>query len=105
MLLEAVGKPLKYRLSTGEEILFQPGIPVEIPDASANTLLKQAGERVRVIRPAIQTGDTITWLRNGCHQDGIVDFVHTDNTGQAWAFVTLPIGEWAAVNMKFARTR
>ena len=52
MQLEATGKPLKYRLRTGEELLFQPGCPVDVPDESARELLKQAGDRVRVVSPA-----------------------------------------------------
>ena len=49
MQLEATGKPLKYRLCTGEELLFQRGCPVDVPDKSARALLKQAGDRVRIV--------------------------------------------------------
>ena len=52
MQLEATGKPLKYRLRSGKEILFQPGCPVDVPDESARELLKKAGDRVRVVSPA-----------------------------------------------------
>ena len=51
MQVEAVGKPLKYRLRTGEELLFRPGCPVDLPDESARALLKKAGTRVRVVPP------------------------------------------------------
>lgn len=105
MLLEAIGKPLRYKLRSGEEVRLEPGYPVELPDKSARSLLKQAGERVRVVTapvPTIQPGDTITWLRGGKSQEGKVDFLHTDDTGTLWAFVDLPGGQWAAVNMQFA---
>jgi hypothetical protein len=45
-------------------------------------------------------GGKITWKRAGQTQQGLVDFIHVDDTGTRWAFVT--IGEsWAAVNLKF----
>ena len=52
MQLEATGKPLKYRLRSGKEILLQPGCPVEVPDDSARSLITKAGDRVRVVSPA-----------------------------------------------------
>ena len=57
-----------------------------------------------VLDPAatIQPGNTLTWLRGGKPQEGKVDFFHVDDTGTLWAFVNLPEGQWAAVNMKFA---
>ena len=70
MQLEAVGRPLKYRLRTGEEIILKPGVPVELRDESARILLKQAGDRVRVvdssvvIEPAHPNARPIYWERN-----------------------------------------
>ena len=51
--------------------------------------------------PTIAAGSTIQWTRgDGSVQTGIMDFIHTDETGTRWAFVT--IGKtWAAVNVKF----
>lgn len=51
---------------------------------------------------ALQSGDRIEWQRADdlTQQTGEVDFIHVDDTGTRWAFVS--IGEsWAAVNMKF----
>ena len=49
--------------------------------------------------PPIQAGAQIQWHRAGQVQQGLVDFIHIDDIGTRWAFVT--IGEsWAAVNMK-----
>jgi len=60
MLIEAVERRIRYRLQTGEEIILQPGIPVEVPDQAANQLLQKAGAQVRIARltptPPIQTG-------------------------------------------------
>ena len=66
MQLEAVGKPLKYRLRTGEELLLQPGCPVEVPDESALSLMSKAGNRVRVVALANRsngdlTGHIVNW--------------------------------------------
>ena len=66
MQLEAMGKPLKYRLRTGEELLLQPGCPVEVPDESARSLINKAGNRVRVVVLANRangdlTGRVVTW--------------------------------------------
>jgi hypothetical protein len=52
--------------------------------------------------PTIQPGDRITWDRAGSVQTGLVDFVHVDVDGTAWAFVTLR-ETWAAVNCKFVK--
>ena len=52
----------------------------------------------------IQPGSSITWQRaDRTIQHGVVDFLHVDMDGTTWAFVTLPDGIWAAVNLKFAR--
>jgi hypothetical protein len=53
------------------------------------------------IRP-VQPGDRITWTRGDLTvQQGIVDVVHRDTDGQAWAFCTVPGGSWTAVNTKY----
>ena len=52
---------------------------------------------------ALQAGDLIEWDRAGTMQTGIVDSLYTDETTTRWAFVTLPDGTWAAVNLKFAK--
>lgn len=64
----------------------------------ASTQQKALG-RVSTVHP----GDRITWTRaDGTTQTGLVDFVHVELDGIAWAFVA--IGEsWAAVNMKFVK--
>jgi len=65
---------------------------------------KEAGMQQQALDPirSVQPGDRIEWTRAGQAQQGLVDFVHVDDTGTTWAFVT--IGEtWAAVNMKFAQ--
>jgi hypothetical protein len=50
--------------------------------------------------PPVQAGAQIQWQRAGQVQQGLVDFIHVDDTGTRWAFVT--IGEsWTAVNLKF----
>lgn len=125
MLLEATGKPLRYKLRSGDEVLLEPGRPVDMPDGAARSLLKQAGERVRVVPyeavPVIQPGDTtdvtrmressstirpgslVTWSSARGQQTGLVDFLHTDETGTAWAFLTLLGGGWAAVNLRFIK--
>lgn len=61
MQLEAISKPLRYRLRTGEEILLRPGIPVELPDLAAQKLLAQAPDRVRLVPYAVEVGQTIQW--------------------------------------------
>ena len=49
----------------------------------------------------IQAGATITWTKAGVVQTGVVDFMHIDETGRPWSFVTLADGGWAAVNMRY----
>ena len=72
MQLEAIGRAIKFKLHSGVEILLEPGRPVELPDASARSLLKQAGAMVRivsdtpavVIEPASPTARLVYWERN-----------------------------------------
>ena len=50
----------------------------------------------------VQPGDLITWTRVDGTAIGLVEAVHVDVEGIAWAFVT--IGQsWAWVNLKFAK--
>jgi hypothetical protein len=105
MLLEAMNKPLKYRLKTGEEVTLRPGIPMDLPDQAATQLLKKAPDMVkRVDRVStIGPGSAISWQGADLTlRKGIVEFLHTDTAGQLWAFVTLPNVGWAAVNLKYA---
>lgn len=54
--------------------------------------------------PVIQPGALVTWTRgDGTRPEGFVDFIHTDDTGTRWAFVSLPGGRWAVVNVKFLK--
>lgn len=58
----------------------------------------QVGPPIRLI----QAGDVITWQRgDGSVHRASVDFIHVDETGTCWAFVTLGEG-WAAINGKYA---
>lgn len=51
----------------------------------------------------VNPGDRIKWQRAGTSQQGLVDFLHCDADGTMWAFCTVPGGNWAAVNVKFAK--
>jgi hypothetical protein len=49
--------------------------------------------------PTIAVGSLIQWQRADLTmQTGVVDYLHTDDVGVAWAFVTIGEG-WAAVNL------
>jgi hypothetical protein len=103
MLVEAIGKPMCYRWPEGE-VQLVPGKPVDLPEARALRLLEKAPGKVRLVQqPTIAPGRVIAWegpdLARRC---AIVDFLHTDSDGTRWAFVTLPDGAWAAVNLKYA---
>ena len=99
--IECVGPAFTYRWPGGE-VRLEPGKPIDLPDERAKRLLIKAAGKVRVIAPTISPGDQITWDRAGMAQAGVVDFIHVDDTGTRWAFVT--IGEtWAAVNLKFVK--
>ena len=126
MKLEAVGKPVKYRFRTGEEIVLKPGIPTEMPDTAAMKLLEQAGERVR-IAPASETHAAInerngllvepTTCRNpvyweGCEGDllgpGIVTHVAKESTFMGdqrfWLCVEYR-GSWRWIHESLLRSR
>lgn len=109
MQLEAIGQPIRYRLKTGEEVTLRPGVPLELPDLAASQLLQKAPDKVRRVEPlsTVQPGDLMTWQRANGLQSGpaMVDFLHSDQTGTVWAFVTLSDGSWAAVNLKYALTQ
>lgn len=60
---------------------------------------QQVGPPIRLIR----AGDVITWQRgDGSVHRASVDFIHVDETGTCWAFVTIGSG-WAAINLTVAR--
>lgn len=65
MLLEATGKPIKYCLRDGREIVLRPGAPVNLPEAPARKLLERAPGKVRAVRTdpilAVEPGSTVTW--------------------------------------------
>ena len=51
--------------------------------------------------PPLHPGSFVTWHRgDGSTQEGFVDFLHTDQNGKEWAFVSFG-KSWAAVNVKF----
>lgn len=62
MLIEATGKPIRFRLRDGQEVLLKPGVPVALPEASARCFLEKAGAKVRLTVltpiPPLQAG----WL-------------------------------------------
>jgi len=48
-------------------------------------------------------GDRIKWQRADLSiEQGVIDMIHTDDTGTRWAFVTVAEG-WAAVNVRFVK--
>jgi len=49
MQLEATGKPIKYRLKSGEEVTLRPGVPTELPGPAATQLLRKARDKVRLV--------------------------------------------------------
>ena len=64
MLLEAVGRPIRYRLADGREVRLVPGQPVDLPDLQADKLLAKAQGRVKLAPtglPRFQPGTWIEW--------------------------------------------
>ena len=63
MQLEATGKPIRYRLKTGEEFILRPGVPMELPDQAATQLLQKASAMVRrvdsALAPPLQAAEDI----------------------------------------------
>jgi hypothetical protein len=49
-----------------------------------------------------EAGSQITWDGRHGPNTGIIDTIHTDDTGASWGFVTLG-QSWAVVNLKFAK--
>ena len=48
MLIEAIQRPIQYRLLDGSNIRLAPGYPVDLPEEQARTLLTKAPDRVRL---------------------------------------------------------
>ena len=102
MQLEAIGKPLRYRLRDGQELTLRPGEPVDVPDHAALQLLRKAPTRVRV---TFAVGSIISWEgEDTSTRTGVVDFIHADADGLVWVFVTTKDG-WAAVNAKYVTVK
>lgn len=102
MIVECVGQAFTYRWPGGE-IHLEPGKPINLPDERAQRLIEKAPGKIRVIQPNFEPGSTIAWLRaDGSRQIGTIDFIHGDDAGTHWAFVSLE-NTWAAVNLKVAR--
>ena len=81
----------------------EPGKPIDLPDARLSGYSTKRQVR-SVCVSAIQPGAFVTWRRGDkTHPEAFVDFLHTDDTGIQWAFVSLPGGTWAAVNVKFLK--
>jgi|CXWL01.1.fsa_nt_gi hypothetical protein len=76
----------------------QPEQATQRESVKAGEMPKQSAP----IPPTLQAGDRITWQREGSPQNGEVDFLHVDETGQQWAFVTQG-SSWSVVNLKFAK--
>jgi len=94
--------PIRVRLG-GQPHDLQRGQRIELPDDKAQLLLERAPGKVRVVSSTIQPGSRVIWVRgNGSAQEGLVDFVHVDEMGTRWVFVTVAEG-WAAVNLKFVK--
>jgi hypothetical protein len=49
MQVEVIGKPIRYRFRSGEEIVLKPGVPTALPDAAVKQLLARAGDRVKIV--------------------------------------------------------
>lgn len=96
MRVEGVGPAFTYRWPGGE-VRLEPGKPIDLPDERARRLIEKAPGKVRVI-PTFEPGSTSAWVRaDGSRQIGTIDFIHADESGSRWAFVSIGDG-WAAVN-------
>lgn len=49
MLVEAIKHPIRYTMMDGTEVRLLPGVPVDLPEPQAKTLLTKAPDRVRAI--------------------------------------------------------
>ena len=56
MFLEAITRPIKYRLNDGRELVMEPGVPVEMPDLAGRRLLHKAVGKVREV---FQSSDVV----------------------------------------------
>lgn len=103
MWIECIGPGFTYRWPQGA-VHLTPGHPIELEDIRALKLIAKAPGRVRAVETplSIHSGDQIAWPRGGIEQFGLVEFIHVDDAGVAWAFVTEGTS-WAAVNLKYAR--
>lgn len=99
MTIECIGSSFTYTWPGGE-VRLEPGKPVDLPDERAKRLLTKAPGRVRVVPPSIEPGDSIRWTRSdGSEHHATIDFLHVDEGGITWAFVTVGSG-WCAVNCR-----
>ena len=102
MRLEAL-TAFTYRWPGGE-VHLEPGKPIDLLDDRAERLLSKAPGKVRMVTPTIAAGSLVSWTRgNGTRPEAFVDVIHTDDAGTRWAFVALPGGTWAVVNLKFVK--
>ncbi len=67
MLLEAVDRPIRYRLADGREFRFVPGQPTDLAEPYASKLLQRAPGKVRLCAPLRQARastkpTSIEWL-------------------------------------------
>lgn len=49
MLVEATETPITYKLKSGQIVVLQPGLPVELSDQAGQQLLRKAGDKVRLL--------------------------------------------------------
>jgi hypothetical protein len=61
MQIEAIERPIRYRLATGRELILRPGVPVEVPEQAARQLLQKAGGKVRAVFPPANVGNVVSW--------------------------------------------
>ena len=50
MLVEAIERPIRYHLLSGQQVRLTPGCPVDLPEEQARMLLAKAPGRVRAER-------------------------------------------------------
>lgn len=49
MFVEATEAPITYKLKSGQIVVLQPGLPVELSDQAGQQLLRKAGDKVRAL--------------------------------------------------------
>ena len=52
MLVEAIERPIRYQLLSGQQVRLTPGCPVDLPEEQARMLLAKAPGRVRAVSPS-----------------------------------------------------